>query len=102
MPAGKTCCARRTPTSSRRRAQPPSAWPCSGRCASTRLEEASDLNALESLHDTVTQARRQALQACADFIDTHAQLNEAAQQVRRLMFIERFLRDIEQRLDQMP
>ena len=66
------------------------------------LDEAGGVTELEQLHDTVTQARRDALQVCEQAIDEQSQLDVAAQQVRRLMFIERFLQDIGQRLDQMP
>ena len=63
------------------------------------LEEANDLHALESLHDEVTQARQHALQQCEQLIDVAHDLPQAAQQVRALMFIERFAQDIETRLD---
>jgi molecular chaperone HscB len=63
------------------------------------LEEANDLHALESLHDEVTQARQHALQQCEQLIDVAYDLPQAAQQVRALMFIERFAQDIETRLD---
>ena len=64
------------------------------------LDDASAVAELEALHDEVAQARREALQACERAIDAQSQLDVAAQQVRRLMFIERFLQDIGQRLDQ--
>jgi molecular chaperone HscB len=41
------------------------------------------------------------LQQCAHLIDTAHDLAAAAQQVRGLMFIEKFLRDIEARMDQL-
>ena len=63
------------------------------------LDEANDLYALESLHDEVTQARQQTLQQCEQLIDVAHDLPQAAQQVRALMFIERFAQDIETRLD---
>lgn len=63
------------------------------------LEEANDLQALESLHDEVAQARQHALQQCEQLIDVAHDLPQAAQQVRALMFIERFAQDIETRLD---
>ena len=64
------------------------------------LDDANAVAELEALHDEVAQARREALQACERAIDAQSQLDVAAQQVRRLMFIERFLQDIGQRLDQ--
>ena len=63
------------------------------------LDDANDLGALESLHNEVMQAREQTLQQCEHFIDTDPDLTQAAQQVRALMFIERFAQDIETRLD---
>jgi molecular chaperone HscB len=51
------------------------------------------------LHDEVTQARQHALQQCEQLIDVAHDLPQAAQQVRALMFIERFAQDIETRLD---
>ena len=63
------------------------------------LDEANDLHALESLHDEVTQVRQQTLQQCEQLIDVAHDLPQAAQQVRALMFIERFAQDIETRLD---
>jgi molecular chaperone HscB len=65
------------------------------------LEEADDLSALEALHDEVMQARRTALQACETLLDSQHDATAAAQQVRSLMFIERFLRDVETRMDSM-
>ena len=65
------------------------------------LEEADDLSALEALHDEVMQARRTALQACETLLDSQHDATAAAQQVRGLMFIERFLRDVETRMDSM-
>jgi molecular chaperone HscB len=63
------------------------------------LDDANDVAALEDLHDVVQQAHTKALQQCATLIDTAHDLPAAAQQVRGLMFIEKFLRDIEARID---
>jgi molecular chaperone HscB len=65
------------------------------------LEDAEGLSALEGLHDEVMQARREALQACETLLDIQHDALAAAQQVRSLMFIERFLRDVESRMDSM-
>jgi molecular chaperone HscB len=65
------------------------------------LDEAPVLSALEQLHDEVMQARREALQACESLLDVQHDPPAAAQQVRSLMFIERFLRDVETRMDSM-
>jgi molecular chaperone HscB len=63
------------------------------------MDDATDVAALEALYDDVQQAHKTALQQCAQFIDTAHDLPAAAQQVRGLMFIEKFLRDIEARID---
>jgi len=63
------------------------------------MDDATDVAALEALYDDVQQAHTAALQQCAQLIDTAHDLSAAAQQVRGLMFIEKFLRDIEARID---
>jgi len=63
------------------------------------MDDATDTSALEALFDDVQQAHEAALQQCALLIDTAHDLPSAAQQVRELMFIEKFLRDIEARID---
>jgi len=63
------------------------------------MDDANDVAALEALFDEVQQAHTAALQQCAQLIDTAHDLSAAAQQVRGLMFIEKFLRDIEARID---
>jgi molecular chaperone HscB len=63
------------------------------------MDDATDTSALEALFDVVQQAHKAALQQCAQLIDTAHDLHAAVQQVRGLMFIEKFLRDIEARID---
>jgi len=63
------------------------------------LDEAADLAALEGLQDEVNQSHREGLTRCEHRIDVAHDLPQAAQEVRALMFIARFARDIEQRLD---
>jgi molecular chaperone HscB len=65
------------------------------------LEEADALPGLDMLHDEVMQARREALHACETLLDVQQDAPAAAQHVRSLMFIERFLRDVETRMDSM-
>lgn len=65
------------------------------------LEEAASLAEVEALDGEVQQARRAALERCAECIDTRQDFAAAAQQVRALMFIARFAHDIERRLDQL-
>jgi molecular chaperone HscB len=65
------------------------------------MEDATEVATLEALHDDVQLAHTTALQQCASLIDTAHDLAAAAQQVRGLMFIEKFLRDIDARIDQL-
>ncbi|MBA4114286.1 MAG: Fe-S protein assembly co-chaperone HscB [Verminephrobacter sp.] len=65
------------------------------------LEEADSLVQVEALEDQVRQARRVALERCADLIDQQQDFAGAARQVRALMFIARFALDIERRLEQL-
>lgn len=65
------------------------------------LEEASDEAALDALAQEVAEARRQALADCARLLDDDHNPAAAAQQVRALMFIERFASDVEARLDRL-
>jgi len=65
------------------------------------LEEADSLAQVEALEDQVRQARRVALERCADLIDQQQDFAGAASQVRALMFIARFALDIERRLEQL-
>ncbi len=65
------------------------------------MDDAADVAALEALFDEVQQAHKTALQQCAQLIDTAHDLSAAAQQVRGLMFVEKFLHDIEARIDQL-
>jgi molecular chaperone HscB len=63
------------------------------------MDHASDVTALEALYDDVQHAHAAALQQCAHLIDTAHDLGAAAQQVRALMFIEKFMHDIEAKID---
>lgn len=65
------------------------------------LDEASDASALEDLADEVASHRRDALQALQDTADERADFVALAQQVRALMFVERFRSELEQRLDRL-
>ena len=65
------------------------------------MDDATAVAALEDLHAEVQQAHQAAMQQCAQLIDTAHDLPAAAQQVRGLMFIEKFMRDIEARIDNL-
>ncbi|MEY4978250.1 MAG: Fe-S protein assembly co-chaperone HscB [Pseudomonadota bacterium] len=65
------------------------------------LEEASDLAALSQMADDVAQARQQMLHDLQHTADVQRDFKALAQQVRALMFVERFTQDLEQRLDSL-
>jgi molecular chaperone HscB len=65
------------------------------------LDEADDSAALEGLLSQTAQARAQALQQLGQLLDQTLDAPGAAQQVRRLMFIERFAQEVEDRLDRI-
>lgn len=65
------------------------------------LEEATTAAAIDALAAEVQQARSAGLERCAELLDTHSDFAGAAQQVRALMFIARFAKDIAQRQDQL-
>lgn len=65
------------------------------------LEEAADEDALDVLAQRLVQARRQCLQRIESLLDADGDAAAAAQQVRALMFIERFGQDVETRLEQL-
>ncbi len=65
------------------------------------LDEANSAAVLDELGAQVTASRRETLEQCAQLLDVQHDYPQAVQQVRALMFIERFARDIEARLDQM-
>ena len=65
------------------------------------LDEASGVDDLERMADAVAQARREMLLGLQRTGDEERNFLELAQQVRALMFVERFARDVENRLDQL-
>ena len=65
------------------------------------LEEASSGDAIEDLADEVAAARRQMLAALQETADKRHDWPALAGQVRALMFVERFERDVSGRLEQL-
>ena len=65
------------------------------------LDEVGDAAALESLQAEVEAARARALSSLDWLIDEKGDYPAAAQQVRALMFIERFAHDVENRADRL-
>jgi molecular chaperone HscB len=65
------------------------------------LDEASSEDALEDLSAQVNERRREMLAGIGQLLDLEGDAPAAAQQVRALMFIERFAADVEARLAQL-
>jgi molecular chaperone HscB len=63
------------------------------------LDEARSLSDVEALADAVATHRKQALSRLQTTLDEQADISGAAQQVRALMFVERFASDVDQRLE---
>ena len=64
------------------------------------LDEAHDVDTLEALDATVQTSRKLALQQCATLLDEKQDFAGAVDQVRILMFMDKFSQDLHQRLDQ--
>ena len=65
------------------------------------LDEAVSAKDLEEISLQVKNSKREVLQKCERLLDEQHDYQQAVQQVRALMFIERFAIDVEGRLDQM-
>lgn len=65
------------------------------------LEEAHGQKDLDALDEQLSRTRNQALQRIGKLLDHEDDAAAAAQQVRALMFIERFGRDVQARLEQL-
>jgi molecular chaperone HscB len=65
------------------------------------LEDAQSEADVDRLDDEVSEARRSLLAECARLLDEAQDAAGAAQQVRALMFVARFARDIEARREQL-
>lgn len=65
------------------------------------LDDAQSPADLEALETQVSAARQQTLTHCAQLLDLVHDYPQAVQQVRALMFIERFSADVQQRLDRL-
>ena len=65
------------------------------------LEEAHTEADLDALNDELRQARAKVFDDVERLLDHEADAAGAAQQVRALMFIERFAHDVEKRFDQL-
>ena len=66
------------------------------------LDDATDAETLHTLSLQVASERHTMLQKCEQLLDVAHDYQQAAQQVRALMFVERFGRDVEACQDRMP
>ena len=64
------------------------------------LDEAQTAQDLERMADEVAAARAEMLEALQTTADVDRDFQALSGQVRALMFVERFARDVENRLDQ--
>ena len=65
------------------------------------LEDANSVADVEAVEAEAQRARKDVLETCETLLDTTHDYPQAAQQVRALMFIERFMPDIDARLEQL-
>jgi molecular chaperone HscB len=65
------------------------------------LDEANTIEDVDRMHEQLVHAREATLRRVRDLLDKHGDAAGAAQQVRALMFIERFGRDVEARAEQL-
>lgn len=65
------------------------------------LDDADSAADLSKLASEVSQARQEGLQKCERLLDSAHDYTSAVQQVRALMFIERFSSDVDARLDRL-
>ena len=65
------------------------------------LDDATCIEDLEQIGLQVTSSKRNTLSNCEQLLDVAHDYAGAVQQVRALMFIERFARDVDARFDQM-
>ena len=65
------------------------------------LDDATTIGAVDALQTEVDAARARALSSLDWLIDEKGDFQAASQQVRALMFIERFAQDVEAKADQL-
>jgi molecular chaperone HscB len=65
------------------------------------LDDAESADDLMRLGRLVKEAKQAMLVNCAQFLDEQHDYAKAVQEVRALMFVERFAADLDARLDQM-
>jgi molecular chaperone HscB len=63
------------------------------------LDDASSVQALETLRQNVDRSKQDLLNQCAQFLDVQRNSSAAVQPVRELMFIEKFALDLDRAFD---
>lgn len=63
------------------------------------LDDATDLPPLEQLHQQVTSSRNHLLQQCTTLLDAQSNPAATVAVVRSLMFIDKFMHDLNNRMD---
>jgi molecular chaperone HscB len=64
------------------------------------LDEATSVDALDGLRDQVQSASKRLLQQCENLLDREHAYAEAVAPVRAMMFIEKFMQDLNRRFEQ--
>ncbi|MEG3002133.1 MAG: iron-sulfur cluster co-chaperone HscB C-terminal domain-containing protein, partial [Comamonas sp.] len=65
------------------------------------LDDAADEADIDRLEQEVASAKREMLQKCEQLLVSAEGAQKAVQEVRSLMFVERFAQDIDRRRDQL-
>jgi molecular chaperone HscB len=99
--AAYLCELRRAPIDAERNTSMPQAFLMQQMHWREELEEARTSDDLEVLADELQQARTKVFDDIERLLDRENDAAAAAQQVRALMFIERFAHDVEARFDQL-
>jgi molecular chaperone HscB len=97
--AAGLCALRGVPVDAERNTAMPAAFLVQQMAWREALDEARDLDAVERLHGEVARTERDLQALLTTCLDADNDTARAAEQVRALMFVQRFQQDIERRLD---
>lgn len=65
------------------------------------LDDATSIDDLNEISTQASSAKREALQQCERLLDVQHDYPQAVAQVRAMMFIDKFARDLQDRIDEM-
>ncbi|MBK7547515.1 MAG: Fe-S protein assembly co-chaperone HscB [Rhodoferax sp.] len=65
------------------------------------LDDATSIDDLNEISTQASSAKREALQQCERLLDVQHDYPQAVAQVRAMMFIDKFTRDLQDRIDEM-